>query len=56
MDEEMATLNINVTLELVFLHRQSSVSECTRLNIILMDQWVGRKHGWLPKVMSKPMA
>jgi hypothetical protein len=56
MDEKMATLNANVTSELVSLCRQSGVSECTRLNTILMDQWVGRKHGWLPKVMSKPMA
>jgi hypothetical protein len=38
MDEEMATLNTNVTSELMSWHRQLGVSECTRLNTILMDQ------------------
>jgi hypothetical protein len=34
MGEKMATLNINVTPELVSLRRQSGVSECTGLNTI----------------------
>jgi len=38
MDEEMTTLNTNVTLELMSLRRPSGVSECTILNTILMDQ------------------
>ncbi len=59
MDEKMATLNVNATLELVVLPKDKKAIGCKWVYKIKhnVDRSVSdTKQDWLPKVMPKLMA